>query len=692
MSLPNILMPSPMNHFLAAACLVLASVFFSCHDAAGPAANAPYQPPTYASFNDYPVYTGTDLGMTFDAVNPRFRVWAPTAEAVELRLYRHGNVETDTMPRDVIALAVGENGTWHTELDRGALQSYYTVRAKINGTWFNEVADPYAKAAGVNGQRGCIINPTPIGPDGWANGKRAPAITPTDIILWEMHVRDLTSHPSSSSSAPGSFTGVAEPATHLLGYEEFPTGLEHVKQLGATHVHLLPSFDYASVDERAGAEPQFNWGYDPMNYNVPEGSYSAHPALAESRIWEFKNMVQQLHNNDLRVVMDVVYNHTGPTEDSNFNQLVPGYYYRQTPEGRFGNASGCGNETASERPMMRKFIVESVAYWAEMYRVDGFRFDLMGIHDIETMNAIRARLDEIDPGIFMYGEGWAAGASQLQTNMLATKHNTLELDRIAAFSDDLRDGIKGHWSDHEDAGFVSGKQGVEESIKFGIVAATNHPDVDYAAVNYSDSAWAPQPGQCINYASCHDDLTLWDKLAVSAPNANEDTRIKMHKLAAAIVLTSQGVPFLHAGVEFMRTKGGNHNSYNSPDSVNQINWMRKAEYAPVFYYFQSLIELRKAHPALRLPTQELIAAHLEFLEPGAKNVVAYRISGKPNGESYDELVVLFNANPESQTVPLPDGGGWNVLLDESTSVMTVDRIIDSDQTEVPGISALVLAR
>ncbi|MEI9909114.1 MAG: type I pullulanase [Bacteroidota bacterium] len=427
-----------------------------------------------------------------------------------------------------------------------------------------------------------------------------------------MHVRDASIAANSGIKNKGKFLGLTETGT--TNAEGLSTGLDHLKELGVTHVHLLPSYDFYSVDETKLDNPQYNWGYDPLNYNTPEGSYSTDPANGAVRIKEFKQLIKTFHENGLRVVMDVVYNHTMLTEDSYFNQLVPGYYYRQTADGKFSNATACNNETASERAMMRKFMLESVKYWVKEYHVDGFRFDLMGVHDIVTMNLISSELHKIKPDILLYGEGWTAGACPLPDSLRAIKANAAKLDRIAVFSDDIRDGIKGSVFENKDRGFASNKPGMEESIKFGIVAACKHPQVDYSKVNYSKAPYAAQPYNTVTYAECHDNHVLWDKLAISAPDATEAQRKQMHKLALSIVLTSQGISFLHAGTEFLRSKKGNENSYNAGDSINAIDWSLKSKNKDVVDLVKGLIKMRKEHPAFRMTTAEEIAKNIQFLD------------------------------------------------------------------------------
>lgn len=640
--------------------------------------------PTYSSFDEYPIYNGNDLGVQYTPEQTRFRLWSPAASEVRLHIYSAGDVDnlkkTHAMYRD-------NQGTWTQLLKGDHKNKYYTFQVKQDGEWKQEKPDPYAKAAGVNGLRGMIVDLKATDPEGWDKDQRPPLSSYNDIILYELQVRDLTIHKSSGIANKGKFIGLAEPGT--TNPAGLSTGLDHIKELGVTHVHLLPSFDHRSIDESRLDEPQYNWGYDPLNYNVPEGSFSTNPFDGNVRIREFKEMVKTLHDNGLRVILDVVYNHTGQSEDSNFNQLVPAYYYRQNSDGDFSDASACGNETASERAMMRKFMVESVKYWVEEYHLDGFRFDLMGIHDIETMNLISEELRAIDPTIFIYGEGWTAGSSPLPEADQALKANTTNLVDVAAFSDDMRDGLKGSVFEHEDRGFVSQKPGMKESIKFGIVASTQHPQVDYSKVNYSKSAWSPKPSQTINYVSCHDNHTLFDKLRISMPDASAEELIKMHKLAQTIVLTSQGVPFIHAGMEMLRTKDGVENSFESPDEINQIDWNRKTQYKPLFDYYQGLIALRKNHPAFRMPTTDMIQQHLEFTDTQDENLIIYRLKDHANGDSWKEIMVILNGNALNKTLSIPKGD-WHLISDGKTVDEQGIRVIHSQVLTIPGNTAYIL--
>lgn len=611
---------------------------------------------TGQNFESYPTFKG-DLGLNYTPQKSDFRIWAPSATKMVLRFYEDC-LEGEAVQE--IQMKKAEKGTWFHSVSEDLEGTYYTFQTKVDGQWRQEVPGPYAKAVGTNGQRGQVIDFEKTNPTDWDKEEKPKLENFTDIILWEIHMRDFSIHESSGIKNKGKFLAFTETGTIASTRQPISTGIDHLKELGITHVHLLPSYDYGSVDESRLEEAQFNWGYDPMNYNVPEGSYSSNPCDGASRIREFKQMVQSLHQNDLRVVMDVVYNHTFKTDGMCFQEIVPDYYYRQNEDGSLSNASGCGNEVASEREMVNKYIIESVKYWAEEYHIDGFRFDLMGIHDQKLMRDIRAELDKIDPTIFIYGEGWTAGGSPIPDEERCLKANTHQLEGIAAFSDDMRDGLKGSVFEHEEQGFVSGKKGMEESIKFGIVGATEHPQVDYEKVNYSNKSWAGEPTQCINYVSCHDNHTLWDRLQNSNPKNTEEEKIAMHKMAQAIILTSQGVPLLHAGTELLRTKEGEENSYKSPDTINQLDWTRKAKYASVFEYYKNLIELRKKHPAFRMPTNEMIQKHLHFIDDLPEGVIGYSLSENANGDSWKTIYVFFNPNNEQINVTVPKGN-WKLV-------------------------------
>ena len=630
---------------------------------------------------NYPVYKGTDLGLTYSKAASIFKIWSPPASAAELLLYKNGD---GGAAFKTVELTQGANGSWHTKLSGDLKGTYYTFRVKIKDRWSNEVPDPYAKAVGVNGRRAMVVDLKSTNPAGWVNDK-SPSFSAknkdTDAVIYELHIRDASIDKSAGIKHKGKYLGLTEKGTKSK--EGLSTGLSHIKELGVTHVHLLPFFDYNSVDESKPEKAQYNWGYDPLNYNVPEGSYSTNPYDGVTRIKELKQMIAAFHKNGLRVVMDVVYNHVADAGSSNFNQLVPGYYFRHKKDGGFSDATACGNEVASELPMMRKFILESVLYWAKEYHMDGFRFDLMGVHDIETMNLISAELHKINPSILLYGEGWTAGASPLPDSVRALKKNAHLLNGIAVFSDDIRDGIKGTVFDLKDKGFASGKAGMEESVKFGIVAASNHPQVDMEKVNYSKKAYSAAPWNVITYCECHDNNVLWDRLTMSCPDASREELIKMQELALTIVLTSQGIPFLHAGTEFLRTKKGVENSYNVGDSINAIDWSFKKDNLATNNYIKQLIQMRKAHPAFRMTSNGDIKKNIYFDEKAAKGTIVYSINGAALKDSWKKIIVAFNGNKKEHTIILP-AGNWKVAIGTDKKQQAV-----SGKFTLEGISAAV---
>ena len=605
----------------------------------------------------FPMYTGNDLGLTYSSKQSKFRIWAPSASRAQLKLY-HQPLGGEAM--QTIVMKKAAQGTWTASLPGDHQGTYYIFCIEYKGKWLDEVPDPYAKAVGTNGKRAMIVDLKKNNPNGWVNDHSPVVKSTTDAIIYELHIRDASISASSGIANKGKFIGLTETGTK--NKEGLATGLDHLIELGVTHIHLLPSFDYNSVDEADTVKQQYNWGYDPLNYNAPEGSYATNAADGSIRIKEFKQLIKAFHDKGLSVVMDVVYNHTALTGQSNFNQLVPGYYYRQTTDGKLSNATACGNEMASEKAMMRKFMLESVLYWVKEYHIDGFRFDLMGVHDIATMNMISKELHKIKPGIILYGEGWTAGASIVPDSLRALKKNAARLDRIAVFNDDIRDGIKGSVFDKADKGFVSNKAGMEESIKFGIVAACQHPQVRYSKVNYSKAPYAKTPSGIITYAECHDNNTLWDKLSISAKDATREERKNMHQLALSIVLTSQGISFLHAGTEFLRSKKGVENSYNAPDSINAIDWGLKTINNDVFTYVQQLIKMRKAHPAFRMQTTAQLQSSIHFFDAAPKGVVGYQINGAAVKDSWRQIQVWFNGSAVEKTILLAKETGFKTAI------------------------------
>lgn len=638
----------------------------------------------YASYELYPVRSGSLTEMEYTPAATQFTLWAPTADEVRLMLFEAGD---GGHAYETISMESSEEGTWKTKVEKDLIGKFYTFNVKINDKWLGDTPGINAKAVGVNGKRAAIIDMKSTDPEGWADDKRPALASPADVILYEMHHRDMSIDPSSGIEHKGKFLALTEQGT--VSPDKLATGIDHLKELGVTHVHLLPSYDYASVDETRLDENKYNWGYDPQNYNVPDGSYSTDPYKPDVRIKEFKQMVQALHKAGIRVVLDVVYNHTFNTEESNFERTVPGYFYRQTKDGELANGSGCGNETASDRAMMRKYMVESILYWINEYHIDGFRFDLMGIHDIETMNEIRAAVDKIDPSIFIYGEGWAASAPQLNQEELAMKANIYKMPRIAAFSDEMRDALRGGWDDDRKGAFLIGLPGHEMSIKFGLVGAIKHPQVINDSVNYSKEPWALQPTQMISYVSCHDDMCLADRLKATMPEATDEERASLHKLAETFVFTSQGVPFIFAGDEMMRDKKGIHNSYNSPDSINTINWKNKTIYRDVFDYMKELIALRKDHPAFRMGDADKVRQYMEFLPVEGSNLMAFILKDNANGDSWKNIIVAFNSRKEPAKLSIPAGRYTIVCKDGKIKQSGIGQV-SGDEIIVPARSAMII--
>ena len=648
-------------------------------------------------FKDKYHYYG-NLGSEYNKEKTKFTLWAPTADSVKLVLYGKNGHDIENAPNKVIEMKKGNKGEWSVYINKNLKGEYYNYIVEVDGKE-NEVTDPYAKAVGVNGKRAMVIDLNETNPKDWNKDEKPKLDNATDAVIYEMHIRDFSIDDNSGITCKGKYNGVWQDKTTIPN-TDVKTGISHLKELGVNVVHLLPIFDHRSIDETRLNEAQYNWGYDPQNYNVPEGSYSSDPYTAQVRIKEFKQMIQELHKAGIRVVMDVVYNHTGITEDSHLNLAVPDYYYRQNQSGGFSNGSGCGNEVASERSMVRKMIVDSVKFWAEEYHIDGFRFDLMGLHDIDTMKQIREELNKIDESIIVYGEGWTAGDTPLPEEDRALKVNTYKFgnEQIAAFSDDIRDSIKGSIFDAENPGFVNGANGLEESIKFGVVASTKHPDVNYDKVNYLNEPWANQPYQTITYTSAHDNYTLWDKLQLTNKDASDKELVQMNKMAAAIVLTSQGIPFIHAGDEFARTKINsdgtlNHNSYNAPDSVNKLDWNRKIEYKDLFNYYKGLIQLRKSHSAFKMDKTKDIQKNLKFLKKcehfNEDNIVAYIIDGKNVDDKWENIAVIFNSNDKNVEIKLPSNN-WNIVVNENSAGTKTLEKVNGNKVKVAPNSAYVL--
>lgn len=567
-------------------------------------------------------------------------------------------------------------GKWELTV-KSDLKGKYYLFSVYNSAQPDNTPGIFAKAVGVNGKRGAIVDLRDTDPKGWADDVRPALSNPCDLVIYEMHHRDFSVDLSSGLKNKGKYLALTE-----------PKAIEHLQRLGVNAVHILPSFDYASVDESKPDVPQYNWGYDPLNYNVPEGSYSTDAATPTTRIREFKQMVQALHRAGIRVILDVVYNHTFDINGSNFQKTYPDYFYRKTAEGKYSDGSGCGNETASEKPLMREFMKESVEYWIKEYHIDGFRFDLMGVHDIETMNEIRAMVDQIDPSIYIYGEGWSAGSCAYPQEKLAMKANTKQLNGIGAFCDDMRDALRGPFSDDHKGGFLIGEPGEEESIKFGIAGAIAHPQIDMTKVNYSREAWTNEPSQMVAYVSCHDDMCLTDRLRATVPYITDDELIRLDLLAQTAVLTSQGVPFILSGEEMLRDKKSVHNSYRSPDSINRLDWNNLKRYPQVFDYYAGLIALRKAHPAFRMGKAEEVRKHLEFVD-APKGVVAFRLKDNAGGDAWRNIYVVLNSQKTPQNVKVAEGSYTTVVANGKVNADGLGLISGSTLTVAPQLALIV---
>ncbi len=637
------------------------------------------------AFNEQYYYDGSDLGAVYSKEKTSFRVWSPFAKKVTLFLYDKGY---KSKPYDKIKMGKDVKGTWYIEIEEDLHGVFYTYEIEFQNEKY-ETVDIYAKACGVNGERGMVVDLEETNPKGFLEDVKPHLNSSTDSIIYEAHIRDLTIHKTANVQHPGKFLGLAQHNTRSP--EGLTTGLDHLIELGVTHVHLQPVFDFQAIDESKLDKPQYNWGYNPLNFNCIEGSYSTNPIDGVIRMKEFKTLVQAMHRSQIRVIMDVCYNHTALNKESSLYKTFPHYFYRQNEdEETFANGSLSGNEIASERKMVRKYIIDSVTYLAKEYHIDGFCFNLMGLHDIETMNEIRLALDKIDPTIIIYGEGFTADESPLPIQKRALKKNMTRMSRIATFNDDCRDGVRGQVLYRKQPGFVNGGIGLEETVKFSIVGAIDHPQINYEKVIFSKIPWATQPNQSVNFVSCHNHLCLYDKIVETTEGLDMTTRIKMAKMANTIVLTSQGIPFLFAGEEMLRTKNGDENSYKSPDMINQIVWHSKYDHIELFEYYRGLIELRKKHPAFRMTSTEMIQKHLKFLDAPITNTIAYNITDSANGDSYADIVVLFNANSSEVKFKLPHFGVWNIIVDQEKAGTSIISKMTGNEIVVPELTSMIL--
>lgn len=616
---------------------------------------------------DHVAYHGKDLGVTFKGEQIRLRVWSPVAEQMSVKLYRTARARKF----ERLELEPAEKGTWVIELDRALFEGrFYVFEALIDGKKV-ESLDPYAKVVGVNGKRGCLLNPASLNPDHWI--KERPLFNSSqEAVIYEAHVRDLTSHPESGVTHRGKFLGMTETGTTTTS--GYPTGLDYITSLGITHLQLMPFFDYGSVNESREGEDNYNWGYDPVHYFAVEGSYASSADDPATRIIELKAMIQALHDRGIRVIMDVVFNHTYDALTTPLGQFVPDYYYRLNEDGTLADGSACGNDTASERAMMRKLMVECVTYWAKEFMIDGFCFDLMGLHDVKTMNQIRKALDRVDPSILVIGEGWDLD-TPLPVRKKANQHNAHKMPRIAQFNDGIRDAVRGDVFIEDSPGWVSGNTDMTADVKRGI------------AGGITSQSFADEPNQVVNYVECHDNLTLWDKLSVTNPEDDETTRRRRHRLATSIVLLSQGIPFLHSGQEFFRTKNGDENSFNSGEVVNRLDWNRAEQEAPSVEYVKGLLRLRKQYPLFRLENTEQIRKHLRFFDE-AEGVIAFELSRHVEGY-VERHIVYHNALEEAVEVKLPSGK-FEVNVEDHTVNLTAPRQVEDRHMTVAPLSTLVV--
>ncbi len=649
---------------------------------------------TYSEMSalDQYAYSGDDLGATYTKTSTTFKVWAPTADAVKIKRYTTGSdTETGAAVIETKAMTKGAQGVWSITIQGDLKNTYYTYLVTY-GTKTNETVDIYARSTGVNGMRGMVVDLDSTDPAGWENDQRVSCPNQTDSVIWEVHVRDFSISADSGMQNKGKFLAFTETGTTVNNDGIHPTGIDYLADLGVTHVHLLPVYDYASVDETSSDPTLFNWGYDPMNYNTPEGSYSTDPYHGEVRINEFKQMVQALHNKGIGVVMDVVYNHTA-TEW--FDYTVPEYYYRQNSKGTKSNGSGCGNETASDRAMYHKYMIDSLKYWATEYHLDGFRFDLMGLHDCDTMNDIRDALDEIDPQILIYGEPWYAEPTTCPKATAVQGNMYLVSSDVAAFSDKARDAIKGSCFNATDWGFIQGADWFEGRLKNSIQA--------HSTTDAGTDKWSKQPSQTVTYTSAHDNYTLWDKLVMSCKGGvgysnRYDDLVAMNKLAGGIILTSQGMSFFQAGEEFARTKNGDHNSYSSPTATNQLVWSNTITFSDLVAYYKGLIQIRKAYSPFRDPTNTSNGTiYFSWATEGfPSKVVAFTMYNTINPTTeWDYVGVIHNANSTSQTVSLMTfdtktlPSQWVIIADGSSAGVVSLGVTGSTVT-VPPRTTMVL--
>ncbi|PEY42461.1 type I pullulanase [Bacillus cereus] len=618
-------------------------------------------------FDEKYYYDGSDLGACYEKEKTTFKMWAPTARLAKVRIYKNDKEYMDyEMQREW-------NGVWSYVLQGDFEGAQYTFLVCINLIW-NEAIDPYVKSVSVNGKYGIVVDLAKTYIKQQNTLSKLDSFT--DAILYEVHIRDATMHPNSGVTKKGTYVGLTEENTKgKLGTE---TVFSYIKKLGITHVEILPLHHFAGVDEMKPLE-MYNWGYNPLYYNVPTGVYASDPTDPYNRIKECKQLIEKFHEHGLRVILDVVYNHVYERETSSFEKLVPGYYFRHDENGMPSNGTGVGNDIASERKMMRKFIIDSVLYWLTEYNVDGFRFDLMGVLDVETMNELEKEVRKIKHDALLLGEGWDL-QTPLSAEEKATLHNAHKMPRIAQFNDQFRDTIKGSTFDVSKRGFAFGESIDLKHLQYVLTGSL---------VNEKGQGLFLEPIQSINYVECHDNMTMWDKLVRSNQEA-EDIQKRRHRLATAMTLFSQGIPFLHAGQEFYRSKKGNENSYNALDEINQLDWDQKEKEMETVAYIQGLIAIRKAHRAFRFQAAHLIKKHMTFLQ-APPTVVAYHLQHVEEFGPWKEIVVLFHNGLQLETISLPKHEMWHILADSAQANIQPISSFQGRQFQMDPISSYILA-
>lgn len=629
--------------------------------------------PSYASFEEYPVYEGSDLELTYSPTSSSFRVWAPTATNVKLLLYDDGY---EGGAYDVLDMKESESGTWLLTIEKDLKGKFYTFQIKINETWLDETPGIWVKATGVNGKRAAIIDFAETNPEGWEDDKRPMLDKFTDISIYELDIRDFSLSAHAGIKNKGKFLSLTEFETK--NQEGESTGIDHLKELGITHIQLLPVFDGNAIDETKPYEKQLKQGYYPQNFNTLEGSYSTNPYNPSTRVYEFKQMIQSLHKNGIRVIMEVVYNRTSQLKNSTFDLLAPNYFYRMNADSTWSNATGAGNETASERAMMKKFMVESVVFWATEYHIDGFCFNSMALHDVETMNEIRDALDRVDPSIYVFGEGYIPGVTSLSESKRASKMNEKDLENIGFFNDDIFKVLMGDESNPEVTGFINGKDSINEEIKNFIVGGTMHPQVNAEKLILTNNHYSNTAGTKVNALSRFSSMYLVNKLKSNDTVPQFDI-LKLNRLMQTILFTSQGVPFIAAGEEM----------YDSNDSIYKVNWDAKSTNKEYFEFYKGLVSLRKQHAAFRIPTQEMLSGHLKFLDVNTPRVVAFILTDHVNGEIWKDILVVYNASENAVNIELPPGE-WNLICHDDKINLSGISVVNTTTFLVPSVSTSIL--